>query len=257
MTGSLNSSIDIRKIDSPQAMDACVDLQQSVWRFSDLDIVPRRMFVVARAVGGQVFGAWDGSKLAGYAMAIPGMRNGRSYLHSHMLAVSPEYRNRGIGLQLKFAQREEALARGIQLIEWTFEPLQEKNAYFNLEKLGAIVRRYSPDFYGPSSSPVHGLLPTDRLHAEWWLKSLRVEAAAAGNTLPRRIVKETVSVTDVDEISTASSGLSAPSGLELLLLVRRKLTAAFANNLVALGFQTTQGGHAHYLLGTSHDGVQD
>ncbi len=132
------------------------------------------MFVVARAVGGQIFGAWDGEQLAGYALAIPGVRDGRPYLHSHMLAVSPEYRNRGIGMQLKLAQREDALARGIDLMEWTFDPLQMKNAYFNIEKLGAIVRRYTPDFYGPSTSPLHGSLPTDRLHAEWWLKSKRV-----------------------------------------------------------------------------------
>src|SRR5487761_1143727 len=119
MTQSIDSSIEIRKIDSFEEMDACVNLQQSVWQFPDLDLIPRRMFVVARAVGGQIFGAWDGPQLAGYALAIPGMRNGQSYLHSHMLAVSSQYRNRGIGAQLKFAQRENALARGIDLIEWT------------------------------------------------------------------------------------------------------------------------------------------
>ena len=86
--------------------------------------------LVANAVGGQVLGAWDGSKLIGYALADPGLRDGRPYFHSHMLAVAPEYRNRGIGKMLKLAQREDALARGIELIEWTFDPLEIKNALF-------------------------------------------------------------------------------------------------------------------------------
>ena len=160
-----DTSIVIEKVDSFEGMDACVHLQQSVWQFGDIDVIPRRLFVVARAVGGQILGAWAGNNLVGFALAIPGIRNGQSYLHSHMLAVSPEYRNRGIGRLLKLAQRQDALTRGIDLIEWTFDPLQVKNAFFNIEKLGAIVRRYSPDFYGTSTSPIHGSLPTDRLHA--------------------------------------------------------------------------------------------
>ena len=113
-----------------------------------------------------------------------------------MLAVLPEYRNRGIGKMLKIAQREDALARGIDLIEWTFDPMEVKNAYFNIERLGAIVRRYTPDFYGSSTSPLHGTLPTDRLHAEWWLKSDRVEAVMAGRgTAGCRSIQETVTVT--------------------------------------------------------------
>ncbi len=253
MTHPPDTSVIIRKIESFEGMDACVHLQQSVWQFNDLDIVPRRMFVVARAVGGQIFGAWDETRLAGYAFAIPGVRNGRSYLHSHMLAVSPAYRNRGIGARLKFAQREDALARGIELIEWTFNPLQTKNAYFNLEKLGVIVRRYSPDFYGPSTSPIHGILPTDRLHAEWWLKSRRVEALAAGTVLPDYSIQGTVSVTDVKAISSDPFAPSTASALELLLLVRRRFLSAFSSGLVGLRFQTEQNGHARYLLGTVRD----
>ena len=134
-------NVEIRKIVSIPEMEACVQLQQSVWQFRDLDIVPRRMFAVANAVGGQVLGAWTSDRLIGYALAIPGLRDGRPYFHSHMLAVAPEYRNRGIGKMLKLAQREDALARGIELIEWTFDPLEIKNAFFNVEKLGAIFPR--------------------------------------------------------------------------------------------------------------------
>src|SRR5260221_5793559 len=97
-----------------------------------------------------------------------------------MVGVLPGYQNRGVGRLLKLAQRDEALARGINLIEWTFDPLQLRNAHFNLMRLGAVVRRYIPNFYGRTSSPLHGGLPTDRLVAEWWLRSARVQDLLGG-----------------------------------------------------------------------------
>ena len=246
------TSIVIRKIDTFPEMDACVHLQQSVWQFPDLDVVPRRMFVVARAVGGQLFGAWDEETLAGFALAIPAVRNGQLYLHSQMVAVSPQYRNRGIGMQLKLAQRMDALSRGIEKIEWTFDPLRAENANFNIERLGAIVRRYTPDFYGSSKSPLHGSLPSDRLHAEWWLKSDRVASRIAGQPLPPYTINETVTVTEVQR--QAACGIHAPvdSGLELLLRIRRQFLDAFSSGLVCLRFHRVRGGASGYLLGTAN-----
>lgn len=254
---SLDTSIVIEKIDSFEGMDACVRLQQSVWQFRDIDVIPRRMFVVARAVGGQIFGAWVGNSLVGFALAIPGIRNGQPYLHSHMLAVSQEYRNRGIGLLLKLAQRQDALAREIDLIEWTFDPLQVKNAFFNIEKLGAIVRRYSPDFYGTSTSPIHGSLPTDRLHAEWWVKSKRVTEVIAGRHLPEYEIKETVNVTDISPVSDATFHASPSSAVELHLSVQQQFLQAFSGGMMVLRFQTTQDGKARYLLGAPDEGISD
>ena len=100
------------------------------------------------------------------------------YLHSHMLGVKSEYRNTGLGRRLKLFQREDAIAHGYDLMEWTFDPLEIKNAYFNLERLGAIARRYNINQYGITTSPLQGFLPTDRLVAEWWLKSERVDRIA-------------------------------------------------------------------------------
>jgi predicted GNAT superfamily acetyltransferase len=253
----LDTSIVIEKIDSFEGMDSCVHLQQSVWQFGDIDVIPRRMFVVARAVGGQIFGAWAGNNLVGFALAIPGIRNGQSYLHSHMLAVSLEYRNRGIGRLLKLAQRQDALTRGIDLIEWTFDPLQGKNAFFNIEKLGAIVRRYSPDFYGTSTSPMHGSLPTDRLHAEWWVKSERVTELIAGRSLPKYEIQETVTVTDKQSVLDATFHASQFSAVELLLLVRQQFLQAFSGGLMVLRFHTVPGGTACYLLGAPDEGTLD
>ena len=170
------SGVQLRNCTEVEEFRACVVLQKEVWGFADNELVPLRIFSLAPKIGGQVIGAWEGESLVGFAFSIPGRRNGRSYLHSHMLAVRNEYRNSGLGRRLKLFQREDALALGYELIEWTFDPLEIKNSYFNLERLGAIARRYNINQYGITSSPLQGGLPTDRLVAEWWLKSKRVQA---------------------------------------------------------------------------------
>src|ERR1700735_2280386 len=168
-------SVILRRCHAIEDFRACVALQKEVWDFSDAELVPLRMFVVADKVGGQVMGAFDGDVMVGFALSVPGTRTGHVYLHSHMLAVRQSHRNGGLGRRLKLMQREDALSRGIELIEWTFDPLEIKNAYLNIEKLGAIARRYNINQYGITSSPLQGGLPSDRLIAEWWLKSKRVE----------------------------------------------------------------------------------
>ena len=147
-------AIVIRLCHGLDELKGCVALQKDVWNFTDADLVPLRMFVVAEKVGGQVMGAFDGRELVGFALSVPGTRSGHIYLHSHMLAVLPEYRNAGLGRRLKLAQRADALARGIDRMEWTFDPLEIKNAHLNIARLAAIARRYKRDFYGPSTSPM-------------------------------------------------------------------------------------------------------
>jgi predicted GNAT superfamily acetyltransferase len=155
----------------------CLEIQRLAWGFSDADILPIRSLLICSKIGGQVFGAIDDSgQVLGFLNAFPGYRNGKVYLHSNMMGVRPEYQNQGIGRQLKLAQREEALSRGIELVEWTFDPLEVRNARINLERLGAICRTYLVNFYGVSSSHLHGGLPTDRLVAEWHLNSSRVKS---------------------------------------------------------------------------------
>src|ERR1043166_7602700 len=132
------------------------------------------MFVVSQKIGGQTIGAFQGDELVGFAFSIPGSRAGHAYLHSHMLAVRNAFRNHGLGRRLKLAQRDDAIQQGIELLEWTFDALEIKNAHLKLVRLGVIARRYSVNHYGHSSSPLQGGLPTDRLVAEWWLKSRRV-----------------------------------------------------------------------------------
>ncbi len=175
------AAITVRPLATQEEFEGAVELQKEIWGFNDMELVPVRLFVIAAKVGGQAFGAFDGPLLVGYCLAIPGLKaGGRAYLHSHMLGVKPGYRDAGIGRRLKIKQREDALERGIQLIEWTFDPLEIKNAYLNVERLGAIVRRYVRNQYGTTTSHLHGGLPTDRCVAEWWLASPRVKAIVDG-----------------------------------------------------------------------------
>jgi predicted GNAT superfamily acetyltransferase len=178
--------IEVRHLATLTEFSEALKLQQCVWGFAEIELVPAPIFVVASQTGGQVLGAYDSGRMVGFCLAFPALKpDGHPYLHSHMLAVLPEFRNMGVGRCLKFEQRSEALARGFDLIEWTFDPLQLKNAYFNIGRLGAIVRRYLKNEYGNTSSPLDGGLPTDRCVAEWWIASPRVEAIL-NHTAPSR-----------------------------------------------------------------------
>ena len=179
--GEAVGMIEVSALTEHADLVEAVRLQKEIWGFSEIELLPVRLFVVATKVGGQVFGAFDGSRMIGFLLAIPGIKpGGKSYLHSHMMGVLAEYRNRGVGRLLKLAQRNDAIKTGVNLIEWTFDPLELKNAFFNIERLGAIVRRYVPNQYGTTTSHLHGGLPTDRCVAEWHVSSIRVADILSG-----------------------------------------------------------------------------
>jgi predicted GNAT superfamily acetyltransferase len=179
--GENGALIDVRALTELHDLNEAVRLQKAIWGFDDIDLLPVRLFVVAGKIGGQVLGAFDGRKMVGFLIAIPGVKpGGKPYLHSHMLGVTHDYRNAGVGRVLKMAQRTDALERGLDLIEWTFDPLELKNAYFNIERLGAIVRRHVLNQYGITSNQFDSGLPSDRCIAEWWVESPRARAIAGG-----------------------------------------------------------------------------
>ncbi|HLY15828.1 MAG TPA: GNAT family N-acetyltransferase [Bryobacteraceae bacterium] len=237
--------IELRALAESREFQEAVALQKSVWGFEDIELLPVRLFVVATKVGGQAFGAYDGGEMVGFLLAIPGLKpGGGSYMHSHMLGVQSAYRNKGVGRMLKLKQREDALARGIDLVEWTFDPLELKNAFFNMERLGAIVRRYVENQYGMTSSPLHGGLPTDRCVAEWWLAGPHAEAVLAGRA-PERRVEERVEVpADIDAIRRAEPRRAR----EIQKSLGTRLMAGFDRGLAVVGFERSASAGI-YLLG--------
>jgi predicted GNAT superfamily acetyltransferase len=245
---SVSPEIAIRHCEGLEELEACVQLQKEVWGFNDIDIVPARVFLVASKIGGQVIGAFRGDELVGYALSIPGNRNGHVYLHSHMLAVKEGCRNLGLGRKLKLAQRDDALEKGIELIEWTFDPLEIKNAYLNIVKLGAIARRYNINQYGSFSSPLQGGLPTDRLVAEWWLRSDRVGAVLASQD-PRSFTTEETIIVPAEIYAWKSDPDGRVRAAELQICNREKFLLAFSTGLVILGYKRDERGNGAFLLG--------
>ena len=238
----------IRPCEGFEEFAACVQLQIDVWGYGDRDVIPRRVFIVAQRIGGQVIGAFDGDRLVGFAMAIPGISQGRPYLHSHMLAVEPEYRNQGIGRRLKLFQREEALGRGITRMEWTFDPLEIKNSFLNVSKLGAIVRRYAVNFYGVSSSRLHGQVPTDRLYAEWWLDSDWVCSALGGKPAAVGVVEQEITVPH-QIAQWRHSPLDQERVLDIQTRNREHFQQAFARQRAVIGFRIDAEGNGIFQLG--------
>jgi predicted GNAT superfamily acetyltransferase len=190
----------------------------------------------------------DAASLVGFAMALPGISGGRPYLHSHMLAVNPAYRNQGIGRRLKLFQREEALARGINRMEWTFDPLEIKNSFLNIARLGAIVRLYAPNFYGVSSSRLHGEVPTDRLCAEWWLDSDWVGSNLGGKPVSMPSVELEISV-PYQIAEWRHSPVDQERVLDVQNRNREQFEQAFADQLAVFGFKIDAEGNGIFQLG--------
>ena len=238
-------AIEIRQLHHLEQFEDVITLQKTIWSFADAELLPLRFLVVVSKVGGHVFGAYDGARMIGFCFAIPGIKaDGRPYLHSHMLGVLPEYRNAQIGRRLKLRQRDDALARGIALIEWTFDPMELKNAFLNIEKLGAIVRVYRENLYGTTSSPLHGGLPTDRCTAEWWIDSVRVRAVLSGERHRAAASAERIAYpADIGEIR----GSDPERARRIQLGNARLFLDAFERSLAVTGFARS-GIEGVYLL---------
>jgi predicted GNAT superfamily acetyltransferase len=254
----------IRSCQGRDEFEACVQLQIDTWGYDPADLIPNRSFLLSQKIGGQVIGAFDTSlpgssesgsadSLVGYAYAIPGIKpksesaEHRFYLHSHMLAVKAGYQNRGLGAKLKLFQRQESLSRGIRRMEWTFDPLEIKNAFLNIHKLGVVIRRYYPDFYGVSSSRLQGGLPTDRLVAEWYLDSPRVNAATAGKADAEYRIEERITV-PASIYQWKASDKDRERATAVQLENRGRFQQAFAHGLAVVGFERDAEGNGIYQL---------
>jgi predicted GNAT superfamily acetyltransferase len=177
--------MNIRPLHTIPEFREVIALEQEIWGAAvPEDAVGIPLFVATLKRGGILLGAFDGVRIVGFVYSFPGLKEGRPTQWSHMLGVRPECRAAGIGRELKREQRRISLAMGIDLMEWTFDPLVAVNASLNLHRLGAVVDEYAVNVYGDSNSPLHRGAPTDRFIAQWWLRSLRVEAAISGSPAP-------------------------------------------------------------------------
>lgn len=187
MTVDASTAISIREVVSIAEMREVEELQKEVWGMGDREVVPIMNLIAVKESGGALIGAFDGDTMVGFAYGFGGCEHGRMSLHSHMAAVKAEYRNFNLGYRLKLAQREHALAKGLTLMTWTFDPLQSLNAHFNFSKLGVVCDSYRINFYGDATSSYLHRTGTDRLWVSWLLDSQRVKERLAGMAQPESL----------------------------------------------------------------------
>ena len=249
VSASAAAAIEIRVCHSLEDCEACVTMEKAVWQTDDIELVPSALIRVIAETGGQVLGAFDGSRMIGFTVALVGAQPSPSgplaFLHSHMTAVLPEYENRGIGRRLKFFQRQDALARGFRLVQWTFDPFQLKNAWFNMMRLGAVVRSYIPNFYGITTSPLHAGIPTDRLLVEWHLDSQRVRAAVEGR-VPPPAGDDAVRITLPNDIVRITRS-DPPAAMRIQDAMRAQFQQHFAAGFAVTALEPA-GPETHYVL---------
>jgi predicted GNAT superfamily acetyltransferase len=176
VTVALPAGVDIRLVRSHEEFAACEAMSRDIWGVAERNIVPRELLLTMQLNGGLVHGAFlPEGKLIGFCFGFAGMRDGQLRLCSHQLGVLPSFRSAGVGVGLKLAQRRDALRLGYPLITWTFDPLEARNAYINLHRLGCIARVYDRDHYGPMEDELNRGLPSDRFEAEWWIRRSKPE----------------------------------------------------------------------------------
>lgn len=247
------SDVTIRECLSVEDFQQCVELERAVWKDEDIGIMPIRLYMISKACKAPTIGAFDDTgKLVGFVHTSLALMGKHVVYHSHLAAVAEARRHKDIGRRMKLAQRERAIEAGIPLIIWTFDPLQSRNAHLNLNKLGAIIRRYEVNYYGEGLSSVFGRgVPSDRVFAEWWVLSSRVEAALAG--IRTDVSSEAESVVIPDDIDAVSAGSTAEHS-KWRMRVREEFTACLERGAIVRGFDRNQQlGQSRYLFGPDEE----
>lgn len=238
----------IRECTTFEDFAACIELQRLIWGFEDLDITVPRSFVITSKAGGFTYGAFDPTgRMIGFSVATPALDEKlRSYYYSQMLGVLPGHRDASVGMSLKLAQRDHALRTGLPLITWTFDPLQSRNAYLNIVKLGCVIRRYQVNYYGHgSTSALHSGLDTDRVFPEWWVRSEHVNDVLQGKPRSRRPEAVIEVPREIDPIKERN----LEEAQRWQVRVRQSFQRYFSEGLYCAGFEADpQGGNSRYLF---------
>src|ERR1044071_1729332 len=230
------ADVVVRECTSTEDFQQCIQLEREVWKDDDIGIMPIRLYMISKACHAPTIGAFDASgRLLGFVHTMIALIDKHVAYHSHLAAVLEDFRHKEIGFRMKLAQREHAIADGVPLIVWTFDPLQSRNAHLNINKLGAIIRRYEENYYGEGLSTVFDSnVPSDRIFAEWWVSSPHVESILAGN-LPR-IDDVTTAVTIPEDVSEVR-GRSIEDHLAWRRRVRADFLREISNGKIARGFE--------------------
>ncbi len=230
----------IRECTTIEEFDGCLSLQREAFGLPDLELSPRRHLIVSRQAGGWTLGAFAADRLVGFVHTLAAVRANEIFGYSHMMAVAKDYQNKGVGARLKWAQRERALREGRKLIKWTWDPMQARNAHFNLNRLGATVDTYAENFYGIDYSTDASItdrinLPSDRLSATWHLDSERVRGLASGSAAP--FAGEPVGSVSIPSQWNALVKSDPKRAVEEQSRVREEFKNAFARGLICAGFE--------------------
>jgi predicted GNAT superfamily acetyltransferase len=197
-----------------------VALEREIWGPGYDEVVPVPILAVSVHRGGILIGAFDGDRMIAFVYSLPGIKNGRPTQWSHMAGVVEAYRSAGLGRTLKVQQRDRALAMGLDLIEWTYDPLQAMNAHLNFAKLGVVCEEYAVNIYGESSSPLHRGNPTDRFVAEWWIREPHVERRLSPSSLVTLRSHEVGEAAPANHVVTSGEWLEC-ADVDLSLNTRR------------------------------------
>lgn len=232
--------IDIRECETIEELDACARLQREVFALPDLEVSPRRHLIVTKSAGGFTLGAFVENELVGFVLSVPGFRGAERFFYSHMTAVSARFQNRHVGTRLKWAQRARALLEGVEFIKWTFQPIQARNAFFNLERLGAVIKTYAPNFYGTDYSTAHNEngrigLDSDRLFCEWRLESEKVKKLEKGEKFVE--TGEIIKTVEIPNDWNALLKENPERSVAEQTRVKAEFQNAFAENLICKGFE--------------------
>ena len=243
--------VEVRLARSHAEFAACEALSRDIWGAAERNVVPRELLLTMQLNGGLVHGAFlpDG-RLVGFCFGFAGVRDGQLRLCSHQLGVIPELRGAGIGIELKQAQRKDALRLGYRLVSWTFDPLEARNAYINLHRLGCIARLYDRNHYGEMEDELNRGLPSDRFEAEWWLDRPKPAAPAGQPVLSLRAAADGAPIRDPVDLAVAPAVLIAvPEDLQAIkkkslelalrwrLESRAALEAALDASMIAVDFR--------------------
>ncbi len=251
--GVSSAEIEVRECTQIEELDACVRLQREAFGLPDLELSPRRHLIVSQRAGGWTLGAFVGDELVGFVHHLIAVRNHDEIIgYSHMMAVARAFQNRGVGARLKWAQRERALAEGRSFIKWTWDPMQARNAHFNINRLGVVVRSYAVNFYGTDynmaaqdveESPS---IDSDRLHGEWNLRAPRVVELSKG-CRPQEISADPVEAVEIPSDWQEIVKQDRAAAQREQLRVRAEFEKAFAARLICAGFDRAVA-HPRYLF---------